>query len=386
MLCDAGAAELKCDTDTRKVPRYLPTPPVCHSCWPVGRHRGWAAPRHKAEVTQAQGRRLGERGSGGRVERHRHTVHLPVLLSLSSMTWTGDQRRASSQHDSTTAFPTRCAAFPESGRVWSSPNLGGRGWSGRFEQGERFLPFEKMGGRTFDGSTIFGGRGPPAQKYPACRARPIDERWVAEPLCQFCQFCQLRPGGPLPLRSRVNCCACVLSLQPRQARNSTRKGQRMYPAALTSHLEPIDLRAVRWVRTRSCSLCPPSWVRVSPLLEVTATALTETDGDGDGDDCPCPPSPFTRTCTRTSAAPARPSDSIPASTRPYPLARQKQSLDCRALAIGYERGEPLARSDAGDPPSQTGPYPDPASSAISPASPGLRRFLIVNMAVLRSPP
>lgn len=57
-----------------------------------------------------------------------------------------------------------------------------------------------------------------------------------------------------------------------------------------------------------------------------------------------------------ASAPALPSDFIPASTRPYPLSRQKQSLDCRALAIGFERGEPLARSDDEHPSSKSGPY------------------------------
>lgn len=143
----------------------------------------------------------------------------------------------------------------------------------------------------------------------------------------------------------------------------------MYPAALTSHLEPIYLRTFRWVRTRSCSLCPSSWVRVSPLLEVTAVGLTETV-TVTVTSAPAHPH-FTRFRIRTSTAPARPSDSIPASTRLYPLARQKQSLDCRALAIGYVTGEPLARSDDGYPPSKSGPYPEPASSAPSLVSPGL---------------
>lgn len=86
------------------------------------------------------------------------------------MTWTGDQRRASSRHDSYHRV-SPLIVLPSLSRVefWSSPNLGGRSWSGRVELREWFLPFEKMRRRTFDGSTICAGRGLLAQKYPADR-------------------------------------------------------------------------------------------------------------------------------------------------------------------------------------------------------------------------
>lgn len=105
------------------------------------------------------------------VEGHRHTVRLSSSpLSPSSMTWTGDQRRASSRHDSTIVFPhSSCCLHLSRVEFWSSPNLGGRSWSGRVELRQWFLPFEKMGRRTFDGSTICAGREAPVQKYPAGR-------------------------------------------------------------------------------------------------------------------------------------------------------------------------------------------------------------------------
>lgn len=173
MLCDDGTTKLKCNIGherSTQIPSQPPSDFVTHA----GRWVGAGVGRHKAEGIQAQGRQTagGDREKERVAKRGSATLSVSLFHSILSMTWTGDQRRASSHHDSTAGFPTRRAAFPESGRFWSSLVESKSGqwaagsWSGRVELLEWLLPFEKMRGRTFDGSVDQRWQGGPCAKIP----------------------------------------------------------------------------------------------------------------------------------------------------------------------------------------------------------------------------